>query len=86
MLIYCVRVNGLKSKWFDVSIGLHQGCLLSHMLFNLYINDLANEMKALSMGVMIDGGEKVCLLLYANDLCLIADNERDLQAMLNVHI
>ncbi len=79
---YCV--NGLKSKWFDVSIGLRQGCLLSPMLFNLYINDLAREMKELNVGVMIDGGEKVCLLLYADDLCLIADNERDFQAMLNV--
>ncbi len=28
--------------------------------------------------------KKVCLLLYADDLCLIADYERDLQVMLNV--
>ncbi len=33
---YCVRLNGLKSKWFDVSIGLSQGCLLSPML-SIYI-------------------------------------------------
>ncbi len=56
---YCVRVNGLQSKWFDVSIRLHQGCLLSLMLFNLYINDLASEMKELNVGVMIGGGKKV---------------------------
>ena len=35
----CVRVNGLKTNWFTVNCGLKQGCNLSTLLFNLFIND-----------------------------------------------
>ena len=78
-----VRVNGKQTRWFNVESGLRQGCILSPLLFNLYINDLAILIKSLDRGVQIDDGEKLSLLLYADDLCLIADNESDLQLMLD---
>lgn len=33
-----VRVEGDLTEWFDVNTGLRQGCLLSPMLFNIYID------------------------------------------------
>ena len=36
-----VRLNGHLLSWFDVKVDLKQGCLLSPILFNLYINDTA---------------------------------------------
>ena len=56
---------------------------MSPLLFNLYINDLANLLNRLSLGVDIDG-ENVCALLYADDLVLIASSEGDLQNLLHV--
>ena len=36
-----VKLNGFLTDWFGVKCGLKQGCSLSPVLFNLYINDLA---------------------------------------------
>ena len=79
----CVRLNNSMSDWFDVSCGLRQGCSLSPILFNLFIDDFALSVKALGKGVDI-GNEKVCILLYADDIVLFADNELDLQCMLDL--
>ncbi len=68
---YCVHINGVKSDFFDVKCSLHQGCLLSPLLFNLFINDLAIEIKQLGVGVPI-AGYTVANLLYADDICFIA--------------
>ncbi len=79
----CVRINGALSNWFSVSSGLKQGCIISPILFNLYINDLALALKDSGLGLDIDG-EHVCLLLFADDIVCMADNESHLQSMLNI--
>ena len=76
------KVNNLFTDWFNVSSGVRQGDNLSLVLFNLYINELAMELKKLNYGVDI-GGKKVCLLLYADDIVIIAENENDLQIQLD---
>ena len=78
----CVRVNGHFTDWFDVNMGLRQGCSLSPLLFNLFINDLATMLKSLGMGVPI-GDDRLCTLLYADDIVILAENESDLEIMLN---
>ena len=80
----CVRISGLTTDWFDVTVGLRQGCPLSPLLFNCFINDLAQKIKAVGKGISIDNGEQICILLYADDVVLLAENEADLQSMLNV--
>ena len=77
-----VRINGMYTNWFDITSGLRQGCALSPLLFNLFIDDLAARIKSLGKGITtVD--EKVSILLYADDVVLIAENEQDLQYMLN---
>ena len=73
-----VKVTGVLSDSFNVSSGLKQGCLLSPMLFNLYLNDLAVKLKSLGCGIDIDG-EAVPIILYADDVVLLAKNKQDLQ-------
>ena len=77
-----VRVNGHLTDWFNVNSGLKQGCPLSPLLFNLYINDLVSFLKSFNCGIDIDG-EKVSILLYADDVVILANDENELQSLLN---
>ena len=78
-----MRVNNLVTDWFDVSCGLRQGCCLSPLLFNLFINDLALRIKALGKDVHVDD-QHVSILLYADDVVLMADNAQNLQSMFDL--
>ena len=53
------------------------------MLFNIFINDLALKIKACGKGVKIDD-DTVGILLYADDIVLLTDNEKELQDMLDI--
>ena len=44
-----VKVNNLFTDWFNVSAGVRQGDNLSPVLFNLYINELAIELKKIEL-------------------------------------
>ena len=79
----CVRINGHCTDWFENTCGLRQGCSLSPLLFNMSIDDLVGKIKATGKGIQIDD-DLLCILLYANDIVLMADNESDLQYMLDV--
>ena len=80
--ISCVRLNNLYSKWFDVTTGVRQGDNLSPTLFGIFINDLAIEIQNLGLGVTI-GEHKVSILLYADDIAILSENEENLQKMLD---
>ncbi len=81
---YCmVRVNEMLSDCFQTYSGVKQGDCMSTTLFALYINDLANDIKSLNKGVKIKD-VNLSILLYADDIVLIAENEQDLQSMLNI--
>jgi len=56
-------------------------CLLSCFLCS--INGLARELKKRGQGVDI-GGRRVQMLLYADDIVLLAETPDDLQRMLDV--
>jgi hypothetical protein len=76
MVSSCVRINGHYTDWFENTCGLRQGCSLSPLLFNLFLNDLVTKIKATGKGVSIDN-EIVSVLLYADDFVIIAENEND---------
>ena len=75
-MLCTLKLNGFLTDWFDVKSGFKQGCSLSPVLSNLYINDLALKINALGKGIKIDD-ESVSILLYADDVVLLAENETD---------
>ena len=78
----CVSVNSSCSDWFDITVGVKQGDTLSPTLFAMFLNDLARGVKGLGCWVNVDDTQ-ICILLYADDIVLIAPDENKLQVMLN---
>ena len=69
----CVRVNGKQSKSFHVGIGLRQGCVLSPLLFIIYMNwmyKLSRTDECVTIGRC-----KISWLLFVHDLVLLAFSE-----------
>ena len=68
-----VLVNDSQSSFFCIDVGLRQGCLLSPILFAIYINGLAEEIKKEQLGVKLikerDG--TIGILMFADDIGLI---------------
>ena len=87
-----VNLNGLYTNYFDCPLGVKQGDCLSPTLFAIFINDLAEEIRNSGLGVKLECGplssltevEIVSILLYADDIILLADSEADLQALLTI--
>ena len=77
-----IRLNGTLSDPFNVSSGVKQGDIISPVLFSMYLNDLATGIKELNCGIEIDA-IKLAILLYADDIVLIAPNEVSLQKMID---
>ena len=67
-------------------IGLKQGCLASPILFLFFIDELEKTFKAKNMkGIQLHPDTiQLCLLMFADDLALMADTIAELQRQLNV--
>ena len=55
--------------------------MFSNIIF-YFIDDLVKEINALGLGIKV-GEEKLSMLLYADDIVLVAHNEQDMQTLLD---
>ena len=78
-----IRINGDLTDAFEVTAGVPQGSVLSPFLYAVYINGLHAELHRAGLGVRVHG-TLVPLLLYADDVVLMARSPAELQRMLTV--
>lgn len=67
------------SEYFETQTGVKQGCLLSPMLFALYLNDLHDHLG----GGLYVNGVNIRVLMYADDIVMLAEDIESLQKMIN---
>lgn len=70
-----VRINAVTS---DGLTGM-----LPQILFSLYLNDVVTAVKSLNIDVDNGNGEKLCILLYADDVLIADTQEQIMQGTLN---
>ena len=77
-----VKYDDNLTQFFEFTKGVRQGCPLSPLLFNLYINDLLDQVE-LSESTVSLNNVNVNSLMYADDLVAISLSELELQGILN---
>ena len=80
----CVKDNYNRSEFFNYDKGVRQGCILSPLLFNLYLNELPYILNNNAKDpILLPDGSHLNCLLYADDLLLISHSAESLQQSLD---
>ena len=79
-----VRVLGQNSDWFGVEQGVRQGCVMSPWLFNLHMDTVVREAREKCVGGVKLEETTVHLLLFADDLMLVAEKDEDAEKNLRM--
>ena len=77
-----VKTGHGTTDWFQIGKGVHQGCILSHCLFNLYAEYIMRNagLDEAQTGIKI-AGRNINNLRYGDDTTLMAD-EKEVKSLL----
>ena len=78
-----VRTRYGAMDWFQIGKGVHQGCILSPCLFNLYAEYIMRNagLGEVQAGIKI-ARRNISSLRYADDTTLMAENKEELKSLL----
>jgi exonuclease III len=78
-----VRWDGILSRPYGLQCGVRQGGLTSPTLFNLYMNELIDELSGIRVGCYIDG-VSVNNISYADDMVLLSASVCGLRRLITI--
>ena len=78
-----LRTGHGTTDWFQIGKGVHQGCILSPCLFNLYAEYIRRNtgLEETQAGIKI-AGRNINNLRYADDTTLMAESKEELKSLL----
>ena len=78
-----VRTGHGTADWFQIRKGIHQGCIFSHCLFNLYAEYIMRNavLEEAQAGIKI-ARRNINNLRYADDTTLMDESEEELESLL----
>ena len=79
---YCVKLNGVVSDKISSNVGVKQGCVLSPLLFNLFLSDLPDIFDSSCDPVDVLSSNLSCLM-FADDLVILSESAKGLQNALD---
>ena len=78
-----VRTGHGTTDWFQIAKGLHQGCILSPCLFNLYAEYIMRNARLDEAETRIKIARRnINNFKYADDTTLMAESEEELKSLL----
>ena len=78
-----VKIGKSFSPPFVTNIGVRQGCVLSPLLFNLFLADLQPILQECNDNAKIDDAVDISCLLWADDILMFSKSEEGLQKKLD---
>ena len=78
-----VRTGHVTTDWFQIGKGVHQGCILSPCLFNIYAGNIMRNagLEEAQAGIKT-AGRNINNLRCADDTTLMAESEEELKSLL----
>ena len=77
----CIKIGNKVTEKFELSRGVRQGCILSPLLFNIFLADLSSKLNNIKNGIKI-GMKSLSCLLWADDVILFSKTPSGLSEML----
>ena len=74
-------MHNLCTETFKINQGVRQGCVLSPLLFNIFLSDLAKKLNSMEGKVQVHDRE-VNTLFWADDIIMFTKEENTLREML----
>ena len=74
-----VYLNGNIGKWFQITVGVRQRCLVSPTLFNIFLERIMTEALEEQKGTVSIGGRTFTNLRFADDTDELAGSEQELE-------
>ena len=77
----CVKIDGKLSSEFKIHAGVRQGCIMSPLLFNIFLSDLPEK---LHQGDKVSLSQDVTIncLIWADDVLILSETEDGLHSSL----
>ena len=76
-----VKMNGSIGEWFRTTVGVRQGCLLSPILFNIFLEWIMSDALEEHDGKVSIGGRNITNLWFADGIDALAEEEQELEAL-----